>query len=88
MRVLRGSDKCMQIVPAKNITRYTYLKAAFQGWRVCISRQRMKFTRYFSDKVFGGEENSYAAAIALRNRILAELQARPDDVEGIFARYR
>ncbi len=78
----------MQAPNTRNITRYTYLKTAFQGWRVCISRNRQQFIRYFSDKVFGGEELSFAAARELRDRILTELQANPGNVEAIFARYR
>ncbi len=72
----------------KNITRYTYLTTAFQGWRVSLCRSRKKFTRYFSDKEFGSEEDSFAAACSLRDRILAELQAEPDNVEGVFTRHR
>ncbi len=72
----------------RNITRYTYMKAAFQGWRVCISRERQKFTRYFSDKTFGSEELSFEAARELRDHILAELQAEPGNVAGVFARHR
>ncbi len=72
----------------KNITRYTYEKTAFQGWRVCITRNHKHFTRYFSDKVFNSEEASLAAARELRDRILAELQTQPQEVDSIFARYR
>ncbi len=78
----------MQAQKIKNITRYTYVKTAFQGWRVCISRQRRIFTRYFSDKAFGSEELALAAAMELRDRILAELQTEPDKVEEVFARHR
>ncbi len=78
----------MPMPDTRNLTRYTYLKTAFQGWRVCISRQGKQFTRYFSDKNCGGEEQSYAEALALRNRILAELQAAPGEEEAVFARYR
>ncbi len=78
----------MQMQDTRNLTRYTYLKTAFQGWRVCISRNRKQFTRYFSDKTFGGEEQSLAAARALRDRLLSELQAEPENVEAVFARHR
>ncbi len=77
----------MQVLPTRNITRYTYLKTAFQGWRVCISRGGKRFTRYFSDKVFGSEESAYAAALRLRDDMLTELQSSPGEVEAIFARY-
>ncbi len=79
---------CMPPSSIRNITRYTYERAAFQGWRVCISRSQKQFTRYFSDRAFGNEELSFEAALALRDRILAELQKNPEEVEAIFARYR
>ncbi len=72
----------------KNITRYTYERTAFQGWRVCITRNHKHFIRYFSDKAFGSEEDSLAAARALRQRILEELEAAPTEVDAIFARHR
>lgn len=46
----------------KNLTRFTYENAAFQGWRLCISRSGTTFTRYFPDKKFGGPRKSLAAA--------------------------
>ncbi len=78
----------MQAKELRNITRYTYMRTAFQGWRVCIGRQRRKFTRYFSDKAFGSEELALASAKELRDRILAELQADPGKINEIFARHR
>lgn len=46
----------------KNLTRFTYESAAFEGWRLCISRAGSTFTRYFPDKKFGGGKKSLAAA--------------------------
>ena len=46
----------------KNLTRFTYENAAFEGWRLCISRHKSNFTKYFSDKKFGGPKKSLAAA--------------------------
>ncbi len=48
----------------KNLTRFTYETAAFEGWRLCISRAGSTFTRYFPDKKLGGEKKSLAAAEA------------------------
>jgi len=48
----------------KNLTRMTYETAAFQGWRLAISRKGTAFTKYFSDKVYGDEKQSFAAAEA------------------------
>lgn len=46
----------------KNLTRFTYETAAFEGWRLCISRSGTTFTKYFSDKIYGGGEQSLLAA--------------------------
>ncbi|MEI7909043.1 MAG: hypothetical protein WCK77_05350 [Verrucomicrobiota bacterium] len=46
----------------KNLTRFTYETAAFQGWRLSISRAGAVFTKYFSDKKYGGEKPAFAAA--------------------------
>lgn len=54
----------------KNLTRFTYETAAFEGWRLCISRAGTTFTRYFPDKKFGGGKKSLAAA----ERALAALK--------------
>lgn len=48
----------------KNLTRFTYETSAFQGWRLAISRKSAAFTKYFSDKVYGDEAKSFAAAEA------------------------
>jgi hypothetical protein len=46
----------------KNLTRFTYETAAFQGWRLSLSRKGTSFTKYFSDKKFGSERKSLKAA--------------------------
>lgn len=46
----------------KNLTRFTYETAAFEGWRLCISRGGTIFTKYFPDKKFGGARKSLDAA--------------------------
>ncbi len=52
----------------KNLTRFTYENSAFEGWRLCISRSGTTFTKYFSDKKFGGVKKSLEAAeTALEN---------------------
>lgn len=68
--------KCIQtntsnMKSKKNLTRFTYESAAFEGWRLCISRAGTTFTRYFPDKKFGGGKKSLAAA----EKTLAELKA-------------
>ncbi len=87
-RSFAGFVRYMAPTNTRNLTRYTYEKTAFQGWRLSINRQQLNFTRYFSDKAFGGEETSLAAAVQLRDTILAELRATPEEVEEVFNRYR
>jgi hypothetical protein len=55
----------------KNLTRFTYETKAFQGWRLCISRNGTTFTKYFSDNKFGSGQKSLAAA----EKALSELKA-------------
>jgi hypothetical protein len=54
----------------RNLTRFTYETAAFEGWRLCISRAGTTFTKYFPDKKFGGGKKSLAAA----EKTLADLK--------------
>ncbi|HBM77290.1 MAG TPA: hypothetical protein DD438_04205 [Verrucomicrobiales bacterium] len=46
----------------RNLTRFTYETTAFQGWRLCLSRAGTTFTKYYSDKRYGGSKKSLAAA--------------------------
>lgn len=46
----------------RNLTRFTYESAAFEGWRLCISRAGTTFTKYYPDKKFGSGRKSLAAA--------------------------
>jgi hypothetical protein len=46
----------------RNLTRFTYETAAFEGWRLCISRAGTTFTKYFPDKKYGGGKKSLAVA--------------------------
>jgi len=54
----------------KNLTRFTYENAAFEGWRLCLSKAGTTFTRYFPDKKLGGGKKS----LALAEKTLAELK--------------
>lgn len=63
----------------KNLTRFTYESAAFEGWRLCISRSGTTFTRYFPDKKFGSGKKSLAAA----EKTLVELKAILDGAKKI-----
>lgn len=54
----------------KNLTRFTYENSAFQGWRLCISRDGHTFVKYFSDRKFGSGEAALAAAEEALDKIL------------------
>ena len=58
----------------KNLTRFTYETTAFQGWRLAISRGGTAFTKYFSDKAYGGPKETLATA----ESTLEELKALLD----------
>ncbi|MFD2257323.1 hypothetical protein ACFSSA_11610 [Luteolibacter algae] len=55
----------------KNLTRFTYENAAFEGWRLCISRAGTTFTKYFPDKKYDGPVGSLKVA----EEALEELKA-------------
>jgi hypothetical protein len=63
----------------KNLTRFTYENAAFEGWRLCISKAGTTFMRYFPDKKFGGGKKSLAVA----EKTLAELKAVLDGAKKV-----
>ena len=72
----------------RNITRFTYEFTSFQGWRVTLCRNQMHFTRYFSDKQYGGEQESFAAALSTRDNVLEALRRYPNDPARAFAECR
>lgn len=59
----------------KNLTRFTYENAAFEGWRLCISRAGTTFTKYFSDKKHGGPKKSLAAAEEALSQLKSTLES-------------
>ncbi len=54
----------------KNLTRFTYETAAFEGWRLCVSRVGTTFTKYFSDKHYGSPELALNAAEQAKDKLL------------------
>ncbi len=70
---------------AKNISRYTYKKTAFQGWRLALRRQGHQFVKYFADRQYGDSTAAFKAAVALRNAMLKELKKKEADPAVIFA---
>ncbi len=54
----------------KNLTRFTYETTAFEGWRLCLSRAGTTFTKYFSDKCYGGPRKSLSIAKKTREDLI------------------
>ncbi|MGC6466165.1 MAG: hypothetical protein ACON38_18390 [Akkermansiaceae bacterium] len=54
----------------KNLTRFTYETTAFEGWRLCLSRAGTTFTRYFSDKQYGGQRKALKAAEDAKDELI------------------
>ena len=65
----------------KNLTRFTYDTTAFQGWRLSLSRTGTTFTKYFSDKKYGGERKALKASEATLKE-LKELLDKSRRVNG------
>lgn len=68
----------------KNITRFTYEFTSFQGWRVSFCRGQRHFTRYFSDKQYGGEQGALQAALRMRDTVLAMMKRFPNNPAQAF----
>lgn len=69
---------------AKNISRFTYKKTAFQGWRLAISRKGHAFIKYFGDSQYKNYRESFRAALEARDAILYELQQPNADPAVVF----
>ena len=63
----------------RNLTRFTYETAAFEGWRLCISKAGTTFTKYFPDKKHGGGKKSLIVA----EQALAELKEIVDSSKRV-----
>lgn len=72
------------------ITRYNGQKGTrntFCGWRLCITRRKETFVRYFTDREHESSEASLAAALETRDAMLDEL-ANGENFVSVCARYR
>ncbi len=76
----------------RNITRYESGMGnsySFRGWRLCITRQKARFVRYFSDREHGGDADlAFAEALRMRDIILEELNTGSEPPSAVFARFR
>ena len=68
----------------RNITRFTYEFTSFQGWRLTLCRQHIHFTRYFSDRQYGGEQEALSAALPVKEQVLELLRLYPNDPAKAF----
>jgi hypothetical protein len=66
----------------RNLTRFTYESAAFEGWRLCISRAGTTFTKYYPDKKFGGGKKSLAAAEQALEALKAVIEGAKRGADG------
>ncbi len=77
---------------SKNITRYTYERTSFQGWRLCLSRKKCLFVKYFPDRTYESPEAALAAAEKVRQGILDALAADgavdAAAIKAVFERFR
>lgn len=75
----------------KNITRYNGgqgPKKGFCGWRLCLTRSKEVFVRYFTDREYGSEQKSLEAAQKMRAEMLTELAQERRTPAEIFAAHR
>ncbi len=86
---------CVKLTPEmariKNITRYEAGKGrtyTFKGYRLCITRRKERFVRYFSDREYSSGEKALEAATQMRSSILDELARSKQSPAVVFARYR
>lgn len=70
----------------KNLTRYTREKTSFLGWRLCISRSGLMFTKYFADRLYDGEQGSLEAARRMRDEILERMKT--ESAAKVLAEYQ
>lgn len=59
---MNALEHAPQMKSKRNLTRFTYENTAFQGWRLCLSRGGVTFTKYFSDKQYGGGRKALEVA--------------------------
>lgn len=75
----------------KNITRYDGgqgPKKGFCGWRLCLTRSKEVFVRYFTDREYGSDKASLEAALAMRAEMQDELAKGDKTPAEIFAAHR
>lgn len=56
------------------VARLDVAQAGTHGWQVRLQRRGVKYAKYFSDRVCGGRDEAFGAAIRWRDRILRKLE--------------
>lgn len=72
------------------ITRYNGQKGTrntFCGWRLCITRQKETYVRYFTDREYASADKALQVALQTRDAMLAAL-AGGEDFPSVATRYR
>lgn len=72
------------------ITRYNGKKGTrntFCGWRLCMTRQKETFVRYFTDREHESDKAALEAALNMRDAMLNELSGG-EAFTSVCARYR
>ncbi len=80
----------MTTVRFRYITRYNGQKGSintFCGWRLCMTRRKETFVRYFTDREYKGSEEALAAALAVRDAMM-NAEAQGMDFARICQEYR
>ena len=75
---------CSGMKTIRNITRFTYEFTSFQGWRLTLCRSQIHFTRYFSDRMYGGEQLALQAALEMKNHVMECLRQFPGNPAKAF----
>lgn len=77
---------------SKHITRCDKEFGAFSGWRFCITRNKQRLVRYFSDLEYGSSRNALAEAESFREHTYALLARNSGNeaaiLQEISAEYR
>ena len=69
---------------SKHITRCDKEFGAFSGWRFCITRNKQRLMRYFSDLEYGSSQNALAEAESFREYTYARLEQNPGNEAAIL----
>ncbi|MGN0828685.1 MAG: hypothetical protein ACI4PZ_03065 [Akkermansia sp.] len=75
----------------KNITRYNggnEPKKGFNGYRLCLTRNKEVFVRYFTDREYGSDKLALEAALAMRAEMEEQLALGKGDAHAIFEAHR